>query len=95
MANCAIIDDAGIVASIARRKGSVEPMQAKCAIPRHTRWRIRSLVNMVGHAMVYENVSLLVEYSPHDQEVGGIPDSGFPRTIQKRGDVVFRIHPFD
>jgi hypothetical protein len=35
--------------------------------------------------MVYENVSLLVEYSPHDQEVGGIPDSGLSKDDTKKG----------
>jgi len=45
--------------------------------------------------MVYVNVSLLVKYSPHDQEVEGILDSGLSKEDTKRGDVVFRIYPFD
>ena len=44
-----------------------------------------SLVNIVGHAMVYENVSLLVECVSHDQEVGGIPDSGLSKDDTKKG----------
>jgi hypothetical protein len=35
--------------------------------------------------MVYENVSLLVEHVPHDQEVGGILDSGLPKDDTKKG----------
>jgi hypothetical protein len=35
--------------------------------------------------MVYENVSLLVEYVPHDQEVGGISDSGLSKDDTKKG----------
>jgi hypothetical protein len=31
------------------------------------------------------NVSLLVKYSPHDQEVGGIPDSGLSKEDTKKG----------
>jgi hypothetical protein len=35
--------------------------------------------------MAYVNVSLLVEYVPHDQEVEGIPDSGLSKEDTKKG----------
>jgi len=66
----------------------------KRSIPRHTRQSIRSLANIGGHAMVYEMMfHCWLSASRTIRRLEEYQIAAFPRMIQKRGDVVFPVHP--